>query len=65
MHRKPVYLHWAVVKERTVFRAGAQYGPSTENAQLVLRRPELPSGFRGRRFVVLAASALSFGMWVL
>ena len=52
--------------------------PSTENGQLVLRRPELPSGFLGRffffffyyLFIYLAALGLScstqdlcFGTW--
>lgn len=41
---KPIHWHQAVVKERKAFVAG----PNKENGKLMLKRPELSDGFKGR-----------------
>lgn len=47
---KPIRWHWIVVKEHTRFIARSSRVSSKENRQLVLKRPELPSGSQGRVF---------------
>ena len=42
--KKPMSWHKAVVKESTVFMAG----PSKDNTQLMLKRPNLPDDFHCR-----------------